>query len=160
MGRIKRDRARERVARAREKEQVRERHSNSREFHDRNDIKGSLVTLIAKMEWVMENSAAIVLATMLAWCGALLCWFLVDALRSFSHCLMLVREGWSWHRAMDTFQPPSMLKYVGLRLVDVYHMDGEEYDDLKVILKQIWIGSFICMCLCPLYLKVRVFRSR
>ena len=161
---MKRERARERVERverARNKDQERQRPANTRELRRReienhNDFKDVLLSLIAKIDWAMEKRWAITLATMLAWSGALLCWFLMDCARSFSHVLVLMREGWSWSRAMGTFQPPIMLRYIGLRLVDIPAMTEEEYDDFLGILKQICIGSFICMCLCPLYLKVGV----
>ena len=137
MGRQKKDRAMER-ARAKELQKK----SDDGDDGNRKLVKGrqkreDLETLadilqrgIDGMEWIQAHWPEHVLAVMLAWCGALLSWCLVDSGRSLSHVLQLRRRGWSWQRAMATFRPPEISKYFGLQLSDISNMSDDEYDGL------------------------------
>ena len=117
----------------------------------RDQVLADTKDLIAFIDWIQDDSVEIVLAIVLAYCGALFIFFLVDTSRCFLPVWRLYRAGVSWQRAFSTMRTPVMVRYLFIRADHLKDLPAEQWEEMWTMMKCSFVGSTICILLAPFY---------
>ena len=103
------------------------------------------------LEWLFAHIPEYIVASTIAWSLTLFAWYAGDNIKSMIFVLNMWRQGWPLRHAMKYYQKAAIVKFFEIKIIDLFTQRGQ--DAVQGVWKQLLVASFICVGLCPIYLK-------